>query len=107
MELAKESKLIIGGCEDGFIRFFDYSSTKIIKKLPTQTSITSLLAWDWDIIAGDHKGALHTWDYRMFKLMDFKENVHLQKYETGLTSISRINNYLLTSGADGIVKNFN
>jgi hypothetical protein len=29
----KENKLIVGGCEDGFLRCFDYSSGKIIKKI--------------------------------------------------------------------------
>jgi WD40 repeat protein len=67
VEINKDSKLIMGGCEDGFIRFFDYSSTKLIKKLQTNTSITSLLAWDWEVAAGDHQGSLHIWDSRMFK----------------------------------------
>lgn len=61
--------MIIAGCEDGFVRLFDYTSTKIIKKLQTGTSITSLLAWDWQIAGGDHKGSLHIWDSRMFKLL--------------------------------------
>jgi len=39
--------LVFGGCEDGVLRCFDYSSTKLVKKLETRTSITSILARDW------------------------------------------------------------
>jgi WD40 repeat protein len=80
IETSKDCKMIVGGCEDGFIRCFDYSSSKIIKKLQVNASVTSLLAWDWQIAAGDHKGTLHIWDSRTFKLLDTRENTHLQKY---------------------------
>lgn len=68
----KDSKLIVGGCEDSFLRFFDYSNTKVVKKLPIQASVTALLGWDWDLLAGDHKGSLHIWDIRMFKSLEVR-----------------------------------
>lgn len=43
----------------------------------------------------------------MFKLLETREGVHLQKYETGVTSLAKLGNYVITSGADGIVKIFN
>ena len=65
----KENKLIVAGCEDGFLRCFDYSSGKIIKKMQCEGSVTSLLTWDSTIACGTHKGTLSIWDSRMFTLL--------------------------------------
>lgn len=72
LEFARDLKLVIGGCEDGIVRLFDYSSSKVIKKLQTSSAVSTVLTWDWQIAAGDHKGSLHIWDARTFKLLDMK-----------------------------------
>ena len=33
LNLMKDKKILIGGCEDAFVRIFDLNSGKIIKKL--------------------------------------------------------------------------
>ena len=65
----KEKKLIVAGCEDGFLRCFDYSSGKIIEKMQCEGSVTSLLTWDSTIACETHKGTLSIWDSRMFSLL--------------------------------------
>jgi WD40 repeat protein len=72
LEFSKEHKLIIAGCEDSYVRFFDYSSGKIIKKLPTEGAVSSVLSWDEQILASDHKSSLYFWDLRTFSLIDTK-----------------------------------
>jgi WD40 repeat protein len=61
LEFIKEQKLIVGGCEDGFVRLFDLNSGKIIKKLQAKGSVGSLLGWEWNLIAGDHSGCMNIW----------------------------------------------
>lgn len=54
----KTNKSIIGGCEDGYLRIFDYDSSKIIKKLKSNAAITSILYENHLIISGNHAGCL-------------------------------------------------
>jgi WD40 repeat protein len=67
--MGKDLKLVMGGCEDGVVRLFDYNSSKMTKKLQCQAGVSSVLSWDWQIAAGDHKGSLYFWDARTFKLI--------------------------------------
>jgi hypothetical protein len=65
-----------------------------------------VISWDWQIIAGDHKNNLTFWDSRTFNIVEVKENVYLQKYDTGITCMAKGQEYLFSCGADGIVKVF-
>lgn len=106
LEILKERKLVMGGCEDSFVRLFDLNTGKVIKKLETQQAVGSVLAWQSSLVAGDHGGSVYVWDARTFRLMEQRDNVHCFKYDSGVTSLARSGERLLTAGADGIVKVF-
>ena len=106
LEVMKDKKMLLGGCEDGFVRIFDLSTGKIIKKLESRASVSCVLGWEWTIVSGDHSGCVSTWDTRMLRLIEEREDVHLNKYDAGVTCLSRVESWLLTSGADGMVKMF-
>ena len=55
---------------------------------------------------GDHSGCLSTWDSRMFRMIESYESIHYSKYDNGVTCMGRVGEWLLTSGADGIIKIF-
>lgn len=106
LTMGKDAKMVIAGCEDGVVRLFDYNSSKVVKKLQSEASISSVITWDWLIAAGDNKGSLNLWDLRTYRLLDSRQEVHLQKYDTGITGLCRNGSYLFSGGADGVVKVF-
>lgn len=77
MNLMKDKKLLLGACEDSYVRVFDLNTNKIVKKMPGRAAMSCVIGWDWTIIAGDHSGCISSWDARMFRLIDQKERVHL------------------------------
>ncbi len=106
LEMVRERKVLMAGCEDGFVRLFDMISGKVIKKLQARGAVSSVMEWDWSLLAGDHSGCLSVWDSRTFKLIEQREGVHLTKYDCGITSLGRSGQCLLSGGADGLVKIF-
>ena len=72
LNIIKDKKLLLAGCEDNFVRIFDLNTGKIIKKLQSDSSVSCVAGYEWSIIGGDHSGSLLTWDARVFKLIDKK-----------------------------------
>ena len=97
---------MLAGCEDNSVRIFELNSGKVIKKLETEASVGCVLGWEDTIVVGDHNGGLSNWDSRMFRIIDRHESIHYSKYDNGVTCMGRLGEWLLTSGADGIVKIF-
>lgn len=64
--------MLVGGCEDGYVRVFDLNTHKIVKKMPAKKSVGCVMGWDWNIISGDHSGCISSWDARMFRLTEQK-----------------------------------
>ena len=72
LDIIKDKKMMLGGCEDGFVRIFDLNSGKIIKKLQAPNAVSTVLGWDWTLVSGDHNGNLSTWDSRVFRQIEQK-----------------------------------
>lgn len=77
MAVMKDKKLLLGACEDSYVRVFDLNTNKIVKKMPGRAAMSCVIGWDWTIIGGDHSGSISFWDSRMFRLIDQKDRVHL------------------------------
>jgi WD40 repeat protein len=69
LEILRDRRLIVAGCEDTVVRLFDITTGKIIKKLETKGAVGALLGWEWNLLAGDHKGCISNWDVRTFRLI--------------------------------------
>lgn len=69
LEILRDRRLIAAGCEDAFVRLFDISTGKIIKKLETRGAVGAVLGWEWTLLGGDHRGCLSNWDIRTFRLV--------------------------------------
>lgn len=76
MAIMKDKRILLGACEDSYMRVFDLNTNKLVKKMIGKGAMSSVIGWDWTIIGGDHNGCVSYWDARMFRLVDQIENVH-------------------------------
>lgn len=61
-------KTIAAGCEDNYIRLFDYNQGKLIKKLSMTASVGALsLRNNYQIVAGCQDSSFSIWDIRNCK----------------------------------------
>lgn len=56
------------GCEDGSLRLFSTNFSRMIRKINTGSSVSSVkLVKDWQLVCGTHSGSISAWDLRNYQ----------------------------------------
>eukprot|EP01017_Pseudomicrothorax_dubius_P016743 TRINITY_DN1894_c0_g2_i4.p1 TRINITY_DN1894_c0_g2~~TRINITY_DN1894_c0_g2_i4.p1 ORF type:complete len:142 (-),score=22.94 TRINITY_DN1894_c0_g2_i4:208-633(-) len=103
--------VLVLGHEDRQLRFLDINTGKLIKSMVAHTdAVSSIVGYNqYFLSSASHDGSVRTWDLRKYQCLHEIPVANKKKYDEAIHCLSYHNStsWLMTGGADGIIKIFN